>query len=225
MKYIMPKRKDDRFSAVPDIVTDETVNVPSRVANRKLSEENVNLTDIDGVLNSVYEIIGVTDTTIVAKVSPAQIDLMAEELVAVRNAKDLIEGRESALKSYATEIINYRISQTGDDPLTKSGFLVSPDNGIKISKEVSGGKLTVDPDVLKTILDEEQFKSVTNKVTTHVTIECADGSVEMNKSIKYEINEEALEGQLALGAIGMEQIVKAALPGKTKTAVYVRKLK
>lgn len=225
MKYIMPKRKDERFSLVSSVTTDDTTPVPSRAANRRISEENINLADIDGVLTSVYEIIGSTDTTIVFNATPAQIDLMAEELVAVRNAKDLIEGRESALKSYATEIINCRISQTGDKPAEKSGFLVSPDNGIKISKEVSGGNLTVDVDLLKTILDEDQFKSVTNTVTTHTTVEYADGSVDMNKTIKHELNEEALEKQLALGTIGMEQVVKAAIPGKTKTAVYVRKLK
>lgn len=224
MKYIMPKRKDEKLSAVSEVFTEDSV-ITSRAANRKLSEANVNLADIDGVLTSVYEIIGVTDTSVVSSAGPVHIDMMAEELVAVRNAKDLIEGRESALKAYATEIINYRISQTGDDPVEKSGFLVSPENGIKISKEVSGGKLTVDIDLLKAVLDEDQFKSVTNTVTTHTTTEYADGSVEMNKTTKHELNEEALEKQLAIGTIGMEQVVKAALPGKTKTAVYVRKLK
>ena len=224
MKYIMPKRKDEKLLLIPSVVQEEST-LTSRSANRKLSEENVNLADIDGVLTSVYEIIGMTDTTIVSNATPVQIDLMAEELVAVRNAKDLIEGRESALKAYATDIINYRINATGDDPSEKSGFLVSPDNGIKISKEVSGGKLTVDFDLLKTVLDAEQFKNVTNMVTTHTTTEFADGSVEMSKTTTYELNEEALEKQLALGTVGMEQIVKAATPGKIKTAVYVRKLK
>ena len=224
MKYIMPKRKDEKLSLVSEVFTEDSI-IASRTANRKLSEENVNLADIDGVLTSVYEIIGMTDTTLVSTAGPVHIDMMAEELVAVRNAKDLIEGRESALKTYATDIINYRIIQTGDDPVEKSGFLVSPENGIKISKEVSGGKLTVDVDLLKAILDEDQFKSVTNTVTTHTTTEYADGSIEVNKSTKHELNEEALEKQLAIGTIGMEQVVKAALPGKTKTAVYVRKLK
>lgn len=224
MRYIMPKRNDEKPSAVSEVFTDGNV-VTTRAANRKLSEENINLSDVDGVLTSVYEIIGMTDTSIVLGATPAHIDIMAEELLAVRNAKDLIEGRESALKTHASDIINYRISLTGDDPAEKSGFLVSPDNGIKISKEVSGGKLTVDVDLLKTVLDEDQFKSVTDTITTHTTTEYADGSVEMSKNIRHELNEEALEKQLAIGTIGMEQVVKSALPGKTKTSVYVRKLK
>jgi len=70
-----------------------------------------------------------------------------------------------------------------------------------------------------------QFKSVTNKISTYKTVEYADGSVEITNETTYEINEEELEKQLSLGTVGMEQIVKAALPGKTRTALYVRKLK
>ena len=224
MQYIMPKRKEDKLKSVPEIVTEEA-QVGNRTAARKLSAQNVNAMDIDGVLTRVFEIIGITDTTIISTASPAQVDLLASELIAVRDAKDLIEGREIALKDYASSIINHRIAMDGEDPTEKSGFLVSPENGIKLSKEVSGGKLNVDVNVLKTVLDEVQFKSVTNKISTYKTVEYADGSVEITNETTYEINEEELEKQLSLGTVGMEQIVKAALPGKTRTALYVRKLK
>ena len=224
MQYIMPKRKEDKLKSVPEIVTEEA-QVGNRTAARKLSAQNVNAMDIDGVLTRVFEIIGITDTTIISTASPAQVDLLASELIAVRDAKDLIEGRETALKDYASSIINYRIAMEGENPDEKSGFLVSPENGIKLSKEVSGGKLNVDVNVLKTVLDEVQFKSVTNKISTYKTVEYADGSVEITNETTYEINEEELEKQLSLGTVGMEQIVKAALPGKTRTALYVRKLK
>jgi hypothetical protein len=41
---------------------------------------------------------------------------------------------------------------------------------------------------------------------------------------KYELNEEALEKELKLGNVGMEQIVKSTAPGKMRSAFYVRAL-
>lgn len=224
MRYIMPQKKEQQLKTVDDpAVTEATL--PSRVQNKKLSETDVNAADVDGVLTHVYEIIGFTDTTIVDAATPAHIDILATELLAVRDAKDLIEGRESALKQYATEIINYRIASSGDDPTEKSGFLVSPENGIKLSKEVSGGKLSVDIDMLAKVLDEQQFKSVVNHVHTETVTTYPDGTVNRESTTTLQLNEEALEKQVAAGAIGMEQVVKAAIPGKTRTALYVRKLK
>ena len=224
MRYIMPPSKEEKLKAVTELKTEE-VKISNRSANRKLSATDVNLADIDGVMQKAYEMIGATMTVNTVNVSPAEIDLLAEELLAVRDAKDLIEGRESALKEYATEIINKRISMDGDDPSQKSGFLVSPENGIKISKEVTGGKLNIDMDILKDALDESQFKSVTNKITTYKTVEYPDDTVEIDTSTIYEMNEDALQIQLSKGNIGMEQIIKATVPGKTRTGVYVRKLK
>ena len=224
MRYIMPPSKEEKLKAVTELKTEE-VKISNRSANRKLSATDVNLADIDGVMQKAYEMIGATMTVNTVNVSPAEIDLLAEELLAVRDAKDLIEGRESALKEYATEVINKRISMDGDDPTQKSGFLVSPENGIKISKEVTGGKLNIDMDILKDALDESQFKSVTNKITTYKTVEYPDDTVEIDTGTIYEMNEDALQIQLSKGNIGMEQIIKATVPGKTRTGVYVRKLK
>jgi len=224
MRYIMPPSKEEKLKAVTELRTEEA-KISNRSANRKLSATDVNLADIDGVMQKAYELIGATMTVNTVNVSPAEIDLLAEELLAVRDAKDLIEGRESALKEYATEIINKRISMDGDDPAQKSGFLVSPENGIKISKEVTGGKLNIDMDILKDVLDESQFKSVTNKITTYKTTEYPDGTVEIDTGTIYEMNEDSLQSQLSKGNIGMEQIIKATVPGKTRTGVYVRKLK
>jgi hypothetical protein len=224
MRYIMPPSKEEKLKAVTELRTEEA-KISNRSANRKLSATDVNLADIDGVMQKAYELIGATMTVNTVNVSPAEIDLLAEELLAVRDAKDLIEGRESALKEYATEIINKRISMDGDDPAQKSGFLVSPENGIKISKEVTGGKLNIEMDILKDVLDESQFKSVTNKITTYKTTEYPDGTVEIDTGTIYEMNEDSLQSQLSKGNIGMEQIIKATVPGKTRTGVYVRKLK
>jgi hypothetical protein len=224
MRYIMPPAKEQKLKAVTELQKEES-KAASRAENRRLSATDINVADVEGVINTMYEVIGSTDITNVAGATPAQIDVMAKELLAVRDAKDLIEGRESALKQYATEVINYRISASGENPAETSGFLVSPENGIKLSKEVSGGKLNVDVALLKEVLDADQFKSVTNKVTVYKTIEYPDGTQSIVNEISYELNEEALESELSAGTIGMEQIYKSAAPGKTRTSLYVRKLK
>jgi hypothetical protein len=166
-------------------------------------------------------------TTEIGEVRPLEsieVDTLASELVAVRKAKDIVEGRESALKAFATEVINLKIAMDGDSAASTSGYLVSPENGIKLSKEVSGGKLTVDVDLLEQVLDEDQFRSVVNFVVTQVTTTRPDGSKTVEASKAYELNEEALEKELKLGNIGMEQVVKATTPGKVRSAFYVRSL-
>ena len=164
------------------------------------------------------------DLSEVKPLTPVEIDILATELVAVRTAKDIVEGRESALKKYATEVIDLKTSMNGEDPAATSGYLVSPENGIKLSKEVSGGKLTVDIDLLEKVLDEEQFKSVVNHVVVIKTISYPDGKTVEESDSFYELNEEALEKQLKLGAIGMEQVVQSTTPGKARSAFYVRSL-
>lgn len=220
MQYIMPKRK----SAELKEVADNSPKVPSRSEIKRAVEENFSAFDSSSVLNKLNETIGITDTTNVVSATPAQIDILASELLAVRDAKDVVDGREASLKRYATEIINNRIFASGENPDEKSGFLVSPDNGIKISKEVTGGKLEVNVELLRQNLSAEQFKSVTNKVTIYKTIEYADGTTEVVNETIYELNEDRLEDELANANIGMEQVIKSATPGKVRTAVYVRKL-
>jgi len=145
--------------------------------------------------------------------------------LAVRLAKDVIEGRESALKKYATSVIDLNLSMDGKDATTEGGYLTSMENGVRLSKEVTGGKLNLDIDLLRAALEPDQFTSITNEIGTNRTIKYPDGKTETTYSLEYELNEEALEKQLKLGNVGMEQIVKAALPGKNRTAFYVRPIK
>ena len=175
-------------------------------------------------LNELNDVLYTTDISEVAPLSPDEIDSMATELVVVRKAKDIIEGREAALKKYATDLIDLKISMMGEDPSSSSGYLVSPENGIKLSKEVSGGKLTVDIDLLEKVLDEDQFRSVVNHVVIMKTINQPNGKTIEETEAYFELNEEALEKELKLGNIGMEQVVKATTPGKTRSAFYVRSL-
>lgn len=225
--YIMPKKKEvttTNLREVTEPTYGESAKVPTRADIRRNSaDENGLVVAVEafGVLN---EVMYTSDLSEVRPLASVEIDMLAAELVAVRTAKDIVEGREAAIKKYATEVIDLKINMQGEDPTATSGYLVSPENGIKLSKEVSGGKLTVDIDLLQKILDDDQFKSVVNVVETITKTQTPDGKVTTVASVVHELNEDALEKQLKLGNIGMEQIVQATTPGKVRSAFYVRSL-
>lgn len=223
----MPKKKEvttTNLREVTEPTYGESAKAPTRADIRRNSaDENGLVVAVEafGVLN---EVMYTSDLSEVRPLASIEIDMLAAELVAVRTAKDIVEGREAAIKKYATEVIDLMINMQGEDPTATSGYLVSPENGIKLSKEVSGGKLTVDIDLLQKILDDDQFKSVVNVVETITKTQTPDGKVTTVASVVHELNEDALEKQLKLGNIGMEQIVQATTPGKVRSAFYVRSL-
>jgi len=225
---IMPKRKVPTTTPLQEVMEPsygESPKVATRAETRRNSAIDVNLTNVDEVMGSLFEVLGSTNISAPSpNVTPLEVDTLSAELIAVRNAKDIVEGRESALKAYATEVINMRIAHEGKDYTTESGYLVSPENGIKLSKEVSGGKLNIDIDLLRQKLDADQFASITNEIGINKTIKYPNGKSETSYSLEYELNEEALEKELKLGNIGMEQIVQATTPGKVRSAFYVRSL-
>jgi len=225
---IMPKRKVPTTTPLQEVMEPsygESPKVATLAETRRNSAIDVNLTNVDEVMGSLFEVLGSTNISAPSpNVTPLEIDTLSAELIAVRNAKDIVEGRESALKAYATEVINMRIAHEGKDYTTESGYLVSPENGIKLSKEVSGGKLNIDIDLLRQKLDADQFASITNEIGINKTIKYPNGKSETSYSLEYELNEEALEKELKLGNIGMEQIVQATTPGKVRSAFYVRSL-
>ena len=226
--YIMPKAKVPTTTPLKEVTEPtfgESPKAQTRAGVRRNSAEDVNLVNVEETFGVLAEVLGTTNISAPdASISPVEIDVLAAELIAVRSAKDIVEGRESALKAYATEVINMRIATTGKDFANESGYLVSPENGVKLSKEVSGGKLNVDVDLLKDILDDDQYKSVINVVETNRVTTFPDGKVITEHTTECELNEEALEKELKLGNIGMEQVIKATTPGKVRSAFYVRSL-
>jgi hypothetical protein len=225
--YILPQKKAISTTPLKEVIEPtygETGKVPTRADTRRASANGSNAADALEVFNTLNDVLFMNELSEIEPLSPARIDNLALELIAVRNAKDIVEGREAAIKAYATEIINLKIEMNGEDPSSSSGYLVSPDNGVKLSKEVTGGKLTVDIDLLEKVLDPDQFHLIVNLVETQVTTTRPDGSKLVEESKVYELNEEALEKELKLGNIGMEQVVKATVPGKARSAFYVRSL-
>jgi len=225
--YIMPQRKQPATTPLRE-VTEPTFGEPTKPATRAETRRNsaneAGIIEAAETFSLLNEVMYTTEIGEVRPLEPVEVDTLASELVAVRKAKDIVEGRESALKTFATEVINLKIAMDGESAASTSGYLVSPENGIKLSKEVSGGKLTVDIDLLEQVLDEDQFRSVVNFVETQITTTRPDGSKMVEATKAYELNEEALEKELKLGNIGMEQVVKATTPGKVRSAFYVRSL-
>jgi len=225
--YIMPKKKAPVTTDLREVTEPtygESAKAPTRADIRRQSaDENGALVAVEA-FTALNELIYSADLSDVHPLNSAEIDMLAAELVAVRTAKDIVEGREAAIKKYATEVIDLKINMQGDDPSATSGYLVSPENGVKLSKEVSGGKLTVDIHLLEKVLDEDQFRSVVNHVIIMKTVNYPNGKTVEETESYFELNEEALEKELKLGNIGMEQVVQATTPGKVRSAFYVRSL-
>lgn len=178
-------------------------------------------------LGHLFDIFNTTPIRNVGLESPSlseyEVDQIADEVQAINSVQDMLDGRKSALRSYVFEAINTELILDGKDPDKDSGYLFSPELGVNLSKEVSGGKPVIDMDILETILDHDQFKSICNVVTTTVMTQLPDGSISTDVTIEKVLNEKALEKQLKLANIGIEQILKATTYTKTKTAFYVRK--
>ena len=204
--------------------TDEAVKVKSRAEVQRANSVAVSSDALES-FNLCLDVLGTTDISSVHDLSVEEVNSLTNELLAVRAVKDITEGRETALKNYVTSAINLRLEYEGKDSSTDSGYLVSPEFNVKLSKEVSGGKLNIDIDLLQKVLDEDQFFSVVNHVSTIKTVKYPDGKTVEEADEFYELNEEALEKHLKIGNIGMEQIVKATVPGKSRTAFYVRPIK
>lgn len=225
--YIIPQKKlpvTTNLQEVTEPTIGENTKATTRADIRRNSANEAGILEAAETFSLLNDVMYTTEINEVRPLNSIEIDTLASELVTVRKAKDIVEGRESALKAFATEIINLNITMDGESAPFTSGYLVSPENGVKLSKEVSGGKLTVDVDMLENVLGKDQFHSVTNLIHNYRTITYPDGKTVEETTVTRELNEEALEKQLKLGNIGMEEIIKATTPGKVRSAFYVRSL-
>jgi len=204
--------------------TDEVAKTKSRAEVQRENSVAVSSDALDS-FNKCLDVLGTTDLSDVHVLSVEEVNSLTNELLAVRAVKDVTEGRETALKSYVTSTINLQLEFEGKDSNAESGYLVSPEFNVKLSKEVSGGKLNVDIDLLRENLEEDQFKSITNYIETVKYTIYPGGKRTEETDAYWELNEEALEKELKVGNIGMEQILMSTLPGKSRTALYVRPIK
>lgn len=199
----------------------EITVLPSRasIKRRFLDLDLDAFVEIQKSMEELNDQFGTTNTNL-RHLSQNEIDSLVEELLVVRKVGDILSSREDSLKTFAKDIIS--LDQV--DPDTTSGSLVSPKHKLRISKEIRGGTLKIDINLLKKRLSDEQFKSVTNEVTTTVNKKYPDGKVTQETIITYEVNEQFLEKEMVRGNIYSEDIYLSSVPSKRTTAIYIREM-
>jgi len=177
------------------------------------------LVEVQEAFSDLDDQLGITNTNI-RHLSQDEIDIFVEELLAVRKANDILSSREEALKTFAKDIIS--LDQI--EPDITSGDLVSRKYKLKVSKEIRGGKLQVDIELLKNTLEPLQFMSVTNEIETTVVRTFPDGKTKKETTTTYEVNEKCLEEEMVKGNILSEDVFLSSKESKRITAVCIREL-
>jgi hypothetical protein len=175
--------------------------------------------EMQEVYEQLDDLFGATNTKI-RHLSQDDIDNMVEELLTVRKFSDILSSREDTLKKFAKDIIS--LDQI--EPDITSGSLVSSKHQLRVSKEIRGGKLQIDVNLLKKRLTEEQFNSVTDKIMTIVTRTSPDGKITSFTDITYEVNDKFLEAEMVKGNILTEDVYLSSVASKRTTAIYIREL-
>ena len=212
---------EELLDSAPSWNKTETVS-RSQIRREWMEGKDLSSEDVEK-MGHLFDVFNTTNLAEEFPPSESQIDQVADEVITINSVQDMLEGRKQAIRSYVFNAVNQELEWKDKDPDRDSGYLFSPEFGIRLSKEVSGGKPVIDIDLLEQILDEERFHSITNLHHEYKTITYPNGKTEEVNNVYREVNEEALEKQLKLGNIGMEEILKATSYTKTKTAFYVRK--
>ena len=181
--------------------------------------DSENLLEIAKTMEQLDEKLGST-STIIRSLSQEGIDNLVEELLVVRKFNDILSSREETLKTFAKKIIG--LNQL--EPDITNGELVSPKNKVKISKEIRGGKLEIDIDLLKNTLEPQQFDSVTDEVVTTVVRYTPDGKSTKGITTTREVNEKFLEQEMIKGNILSEDVFLSSKESKRTSAIYIREL-
>lgn len=214
----LDKLREDLENAIQN---DQIKILPSRASIKRqfshLSQEN--LEALTEALDELEDKIGATDTQI-RNLSEKEIDTLVEELLTVRKLNDILSSREDALKQFAKDVI----SQSQLEPDKTAGSLVSYRNNIKISKEIRGGKLSIDINLLKEKLTDAQFQSVTNMITTTTTTVMPNGKFTTETTTRYEVNEKFLEAAMVRGEILSEDVFLSSVESKRVIAIALRGL-
>jgi len=177
------------------------------------------LLEVQEAIENLDDQLGITDTKI-RYLSLDEVDILVEELLVVRKVNDIISSREETLKTFAKDVIS--IDQI--EPDRTSGELVSFKHKLKISKEIRGGKLSIDVNLLKKKLTGEQFSSVVNVITTTVETTTPDGKMDEIITTTHEVNEKFLEAEMVKGNILSEDVFLSSVESKRSSAIYIREL-
>lgn len=208
------------FELAQETESPQIMKTRASVKRQFINLDPSTMSEVKDALETLDEQLGNTDTNTVMILSQDKIDSLVEELLAVRKVNDILSSREDTLKGFAKDIIS--LGQM--EPDKTSGELVSNKHKLKISKEIRGGKLSIDIDLLKKRLTGEQFSSVTNVITTTVETTTPDGKMDEVITTTYAVNDKFLEAEMVKGNILSEDVFLSSVESKRVTAMYIREL-
>lgn len=209
------------FGLSPENDDGQTKVLPTRASiKRQFAHLDAStLAEVQDAMESLDEQLGNTETR-VRILSSNEADSLVDELLAVRKMNDILTARESTLKQFAKDVISF--GQV--DPDKTGGNIVSHKHNLRISKEVRGGKLSVDVDLLKKRLTGEQFSKVVNVIRTTVETTTPDGKMDEVITTRYEVNEKFLEAEMVKGNILSEDVFLSSVESKRVIAIALRGL-
>jgi hypothetical protein len=190
------------------------------VEGREATDEEIDLfQEIPFILGS-----SVTPTS-PREISQTEIDEIAYELTSVNKTKDILEGRVAKIRQTVFDSFTFLAEQDGivDAEYVPNVFM-SDKYGVKLCREVTGGKPFIDMDLAREVLGD-RFDKVINRIESVKVVYGPDGaSVLEETTVEYEINEKALETQVSLGNITLDELGKATATTKRVAKFITRKI-
>jgi hypothetical protein len=159
------------------------------------------------------------------ELSQAEVDDIAYELTSVNKTKDILEGRVSKIRQTVFDAFNFMAAQDNiDEPEFVPNVFVSEKYGVKLCREISGGKPFVDMDLAREVLGDV-FDKIVNRIESVKVTYGPDGeAISEETNVEYEINEKALETQVSLGNITVEDLAKVTSTTKKIAKFITRKI-
>jgi len=190
------------------------------VEGREATDEEVDLlVDLPFVLGS-----SVTPTE-GRELTQDEVDDVVYELTSVNKAKDMLEGRVSRIRKTVFESLTFLANEEKlSDPEFQPGVLISEKHGIKLSREISGGKPYVDLELSREVLGD-RFDSIVNRIESiRITYGPDGSSLTEETNVEYEINEVALETMVTLEKISFDELQKITKLTKRTARFSPRKI-
>lgn len=190
------------------------------VDGREATDEEIDLfQEMPFILGSSVNIIDPRELT------QDEIDGVAYELTSVNKTKDILEGRVAKIRQTVFDAFTFAAEQDGlEDPQYISNNFVSEKYGVKLCREISGGKPFVDMDLAREVLGD-RFDKIVNRIETiKVTTGPNGETVSEEANVEMEINEKALETQVALGNITIDELAQMTSTTKKIAKFITRKI-
>jgi hypothetical protein len=190
------------------------------VEGREATDEEIDL------FQEMPFILGSSVTPIESReLTQPEIDDVAYELTSVNKTKDILEGRVAKIRQTVFDAMTFIAQQDSlENPELIPNVLVSEKYGVKLCREITGGKPFVDMDLAREVFGD-LFDKIVNRIETIKIVYGPDGaSTSEETTVDFEINEKALETQITLGNISLDDLAKSTATTKKIAKFITRKI-